>query len=91
MTDLDMGALTPHQRDVLGWIAIGQDGGHRPRTLAVLERLGYIVGDTQEVPGPFGAPMTVKRWTVPLAVHMQWAAWCAAHSEELDENQGAPF
>lgn len=78
---LDMDALTEAQRNVLGLIAIGQDGGHNPRTLAVLERLGLIVGHDGQVSTPLG-PMQVRRWDVPVAVHIQWCEWCSTQVDE---------
>lgn len=81
MPTLDMDALTPAQRDVLGAIACGQDGGHHPKTLAVLERLGLIAGHEIAMAG--WPPVTVTRWEVPLDVHIQWAAWCAAQPDEV--------
>lgn len=79
MTTLDMVALTRPQREVLDQIAVGQDGGHHPRVLAVLEAKGLIVGyDTVEG----HPPLHVTRWEVPLSVHIQWAEWCAQQPDE---------
>lgn len=81
---LDMDALTPAQRDVIGQIAIGMDGGHGPRTLAALERMGLIVGYDERASGVLG-PMRIRRYEVPVAVHMQWAQWCASRPDPDEE------
>lgn len=81
MTRLNMDALTLAQRDVLGQIAIGQDGGHHPRTLAALAEQCLIVGYETVEGHP---PLHVVRWEVPVHIHIQWAAWCANQSDEED-------
>lgn len=83
MTTLDMAALTPAQRDVLGLIAVGEDGGHHPKVLAALAAKGLIVGYLENLGG--NPPMTVVRWEVPIHIHMQWAQWCAEQPDEEDE------
>lgn len=75
MTELRMDALTARQREVLGEIACGQDGGHPTATLEALERKGLIVGFLARCQG--WPPVIITRWQVPLDVHMQWAQWCA--------------
>jgi hypothetical protein len=83
---LDMAALTPAQRDVLGLIAINQDAGHHPATLAALAQRGLIVGYRQTLPG--FPPVEITRWEVPVDVHIQWAEWCAAQPDEEAEADG---
>lgn len=83
MTTLDMAALTAAQRDVLGQIAISQDGGHHPKVLAALEDKGLIVGYRQMLGGH--PPLEVIRWVLPIGVHIQWAAWCAEQPDEEDQ------
>jgi hypothetical protein len=61
MATLDMDALTEAQRDTLGLIATGLDGGHNPRTLAVLARLGLIVGRKATTPVSMGAATASSR------------------------------
>jgi hypothetical protein len=86
VTALDMSALTGPQQDVLGQIAIGFDQGHPPKTLVVLAAKGLISGHQEMVPG--FPPVRVTRWTVPVNIHVQWAAWCAAQpDDDLEENQ----
>lgn len=82
---LDMARLTSAQQGVFELICCGQDGGHHPMTLAVLERMGLVVSYVQEISGPFpGTTMTARRWEVPLAVHIQWAEWCSNQPEVED-------
>lgn len=78
-----MDSLTERQRDVFGLIAIGQDGGHNPRTLAALERRGLIREWRKELAGQ--PPVMVLRWEVPLPLHIEWARWCAEQPDEKDE------
>jgi predicted transcriptional regulator len=77
-----MDTLTPHRREVLSLIAIGQDTGHNPRTLAALEHLGLICASKQELHGR--PPVVVTRWSLPLPVHVAWAQWCEDHADEED-------
>lgn len=73
--------LTPKQREVLGFIAVGEDSGHHPATLAVLERKRLIKGYRERLPGGAGDPAwlaaIVRRYVVPLLVRVAWRAWCA--------------
>jgi hypothetical protein len=87
MTALDMDALSQAQRDVLGLVAVGDDVGHNPITLAALEAKGLVVARKQLLPGvagmwPGNVAVEVTRWHVPLPVHMQWCEWCAAQPDE---------
>lgn len=75
-------SLTAAQRDTLSAIAVGMDGGHNPRTLAVLAERGLIVGYRETLPG--SPPVEVVRWEVPLPVHVEWARWCAEQPEDED-------
>lgn len=77
----DIRKLPKKQRDVLGHICINQDGGHHQATLAALEKRGLIASYDEERGGH--PPMTVKRWGVPIDVHMAWCEWC---SEQPDED-----
>jgi hypothetical protein len=79
MADLDMDALTEPQRNVLGWIAIGQDRGHHSSTLKALEAKGLIVGHSYILTSQ--PPVKVTRWGLPIAVHIQWAEWCSRQVE----------
>lgn len=88
MTDgpvvLDMDRLTPTQRDVLGQIALGNDGGHNPRTIAALKRMGLIVGHLDDGES-FGVRVT--RYELPIPVHMQWCEWCANQPDDEGNDQ----
>ena len=63
-------------REVFEQIAIGQDAGHHPATLAALERKGLIVAETATDRQGW-PPVTIKRYYVPVLLHMQWCAWCS--------------
>lgn len=84
MTDvvLDMDALTVRQQEVLGQIACGFDQGHPEATLLALARRELIVGYEDELPG--WPPVRVARWEVPVNIHIQWAAWCAAQPDSKE-------
>jgi hypothetical protein len=69
--------LTDKQRDVLGAIAINQDGGHHPKTLAALRKFGLISRREEFKGGWF--PMTVVRYDVPVDIHIAWCEWCSEH------------
>ena len=85
MTQHPAANCTERQRRVFEQIAIAQDVGHHPATLAVLERKGLITSKTEN--GRQGSlPVTIKRYHVPLPLHMQWCAWC---SENVDDDSGA--
>jgi hypothetical protein len=70
--------LTAAQERVFGLIAMNQDHWHPKRTLDVLERRGLIESGTEPMPGWPGA--TVKRYAVPIGVHIRWCEWCAEHA-----------
>ena len=53
-------------------IAINEDGGHSPRVLAALVAKGLITRHEER-----GGMFTVYRYSVPLAVHMEWCRWCS--------------
>lgn len=65
---------TERQRAAFEQIGIGQDAGHHPATLAALESKG-LIASTREIEGY--PPVTIKRYHVPLPLHMQWCAWCS--------------
>ncbi len=68
--------LPTKQQDVLSRIAINEDGGHNRFTLAALERKGLIESYEEVLFGGF-LPLRIKRYRVPIPVHMAWCAWCA--------------
>lgn len=84
VTVQDIERLTERQRDVLGLVCINQDTGHHPATLAALERRGLIVGRFQTLGAGTSLEVVVQRWSVPLAVHVAWCAWCSEQEEVAD-------
>jgi hypothetical protein len=77
-----MDGLTSRQQDTLSSIAVGLDTLHHPAVLRALAEKGLIVGHRMQLPG--WPSVEVVRWEVPIDVHMQWAAWCAAQPDEED-------
>lgn len=73
----DFAALPPKQLEALGNISIGLDEGVNPRTAAALVRRGLIEEREQVLPGRI--PVTVKRYEMPIHVHIRWCEWCAAN------------
>ncbi|MHC4510751.1 MAG: hypothetical protein ACYTAO_17650 [Planctomycetota bacterium] len=75
VTMADIDALSESQRDVLGQIAMNQDGGHNPRTLKSLLKRGLIevalAWDRR-----FWPAVQIRRYSVPVHVHVAWCAWC---------------
>ena len=87
MDATDIAKLPKRQRDVLGFVAIGEDAGQPRSVLKALERKGLIAPYEQLIYGTGSSPidripMMVIRWRVPLPVHRAWAAWCAGQEEE---------
>lgn len=82
---LDFDALTEKQREVLGEIAVNQDGGHHRRTLESLQRKGFIVSVDEVLGGRF--PVHIKRWYTPVHVHIAWCEWCSLQGESIKEPQ----
>lgn len=94
MTQHPAASCTKRQRDVFELIAIGQDARHHPATLAALERKRLIVAET-ETDRQGWPPVTIKRYHVPLALHIQWCAWCSENIgddpvEEPEPARSAP-
>ncbi len=88
----DFNTLTKKQQDVLGYIAINQDEGHDPKTTAALEELGLIEGYEEEIFGKGDSPidrmpMVVRRFAVPLPIHMAWCFWCSENISDEDEDE----
>jgi hypothetical protein len=76
--------LSPREQEVLGWVYVGEDGGHPQNTLDSLVHKGWIESFTGTLPGKKSGspierlPITVKRYTFPsIAHHMAWCEWCA--------------
>lgn len=81
--DYDFDHLTEKQRDVLGQIAMNCDLGHHPWTLAVLLKKGLIEEHVEERRDRLGT-FCVKRYSVPIHVHVRWCQWCSEHYSEED-------
>lgn len=80
----DFDRLTKRQQEVLGMVAISQDGGHGKRTLESLERHGLIERRQERSSyGRSGAVLAITRWDMPIAVHIAWCDWCSR--QEFDD------
>lgn len=75
--------LTRRQQEVLSAVAIGQDGGHARPTLKRLLELGLI--EEYEEPVPGWPPMNIRRYDVPLFVHIAWAEWGSEQPDVADD------
>lgn len=80
---IDFDALTKAQQRVLGLVALNEDGGCHPVPLAALCKKGLIEEYTETLRGTF--PVQIKRYRMPIHVHIQWCAWCAASFDEKDD------
>lgn len=69
--------LTPAQLRVFEQVAVNQDKGHRPATLATLVAAGLIEETGEEWPGDGWGVFREMRYSVPPAIHAEWCAWCA--------------
>ena len=60
-------------------IAVGQRGPYHPKTIQALLKAGLIELTGYEVVGRdrFGV-IKIPVYSVPLPLHFQWCAWCAA-------------
>lgn len=76
----DFDALTPAQQRAAGNVAINQDLGENPRVLAALEELGVLTSFEESQGG--NPPLVVKRYAMPVRVHMAWCEWCSRTAEE---------
>ena len=70
---------TKAQREAFEQCCIGDDRGLYASTWAALVRRGLVVEREETLPPNKSCPwpLTVKRYSVPLAIHAQWCAWCA--------------
>jgi hypothetical protein len=84
---LDFDALTPAQEAAIHNVAMSQEGqGHAPKVLKKLVDLGFIVARERNMGGH--PPMTITVYEMPIAVHMQWAFWCASKYPEEEGPDG---
>lgn len=71
-------SLSTKQRSVFDQLCAGNDAYHHPRTLKVLVDKGLATELLQ--PDSRISFLMIKRYSVPIVVHMAWAELC---SEEL--------
>jgi hypothetical protein len=80
--------LTKKQLNVLSCIAFGGEGSmHHPATLKVLEDKGLIESYECKIYGKGNSmidriPMTVKRYEMPIAEHIEFCRWCSENCEQ---------
>jgi hypothetical protein len=72
---VDFEALTPAQQQAASLVAINRDFDANPRVLARLVELGVIESHDENLGGH--PPLVVKRYTMPVRIHMEWCAWCS--------------
>ena len=78
--NVDFDALTPAQQRVAGNVAINQDLGENPRVLERLEEIGVLTSYEENQGGH--PPLMVKRYAMPVSVHMAWCEWCSRTLKE---------
>jgi hypothetical protein len=74
--------LTKKQLAVFEQIAINKDLSHNSKTLDSLEKKGLIESYEQSLNGSI--PCIIKRYEVPINIHMQWCKWCSENYTEED-------
>ena len=80
MADFDFDALTEAQQRHLCFAATSNNyQGHRA-VMRRLEALGMVEEEESVIPGRF--PVRYKFYSVPIHVHIKWAAWCAEKYED---------
>lgn len=77
--------LQPRQQETLGRIAINDDTCVAPATARALIRKGLIEEYRESVPFAGAMRMSIKRYRVPIAVHIAWCRWCAENAEPLED------
>lgn len=77
-------SLTAVQVEALANVAFGgHGGGLNWRTIRVLVNRGLIEPYTEVLGGRF--PVTITKYAMPPAVHMDFCAWCAEHYPDPPE------
>jgi hypothetical protein len=81
----DFAALTKAQRRVVDAVGAGDDDvpWASKRTIARLVELGFVEEREERLPGAL--PIFVRRYGMPIHVHM---AWCQTCSDEVDAAGG---
>lgn len=77
--------LTKRQLGVFEQIATNNDSGHPQKTLDSLERRGYISSEMEQLSG--FPPVQIRRYYVPIPVHIEWCQWCAKQQAKKDEGK----
>lgn len=79
--------LTKRQLEVFERIATNQDEGHPLKTLESLHKKGLI--EWRDEIWKDKIPVVVKRYFVPMHVHIAWCQWCATlpDSETMESEQ----
>ena len=67
--------LTNTQSDVFEQIAVGNDGGHNPKVLDRLEKMGLLISKSQILSKC--PPVMIKRYEIPIDIHIEWCQWCS--------------
>jgi hypothetical protein len=75
------------QAEVFEQICVNLDTGHNARTLAALVKKGLITERIQRLSG--SPPVDIKRYSVPLPIHMEWCEWCSTllSAEDVDPKE----
>jgi hypothetical protein len=68
--------LPRRQQEVLGCVAIHDDGGHHPATLKALLAKGLIEAYQEDLGGRLSVPIT--RYRTPIFVHFAYCIWASA-------------
>lgn len=72
--------LNPRQQTCLTAMAIGLDGGHDSKTVHALLARGLIEREDEILPGFL--PVMIRRYWVPVHVHIAWAQWASEQDDE---------
>lgn len=72
--------LSKKQLSVFEQIAIGNDARHNKQTINSLKRLGLVEEYRESYINRIDrtGQTFIFRYRVPIAVHIEWCAWCSA-------------
>ena len=87
-TARDIAALSPRQRDALGWVCIGIDGGQPVATLAALARKGLLTAVVVEARDRLGTFRYTRYEVASIGVHAAWCAWCDEQPDDEPAQKG---
>lgn len=74
--------MTKAQREAFERIAVSAPNGATHRTLLKLRERGLIDYEDEVIGRDALGKITVPRWFVPMAVHIQWCEWCSENVKE---------